>query len=223
MVTGRRTRKCDTLRIVDGTFAGRVVCRVREALNLPARRIALIRHGRSALEQRGWIDSGGVGTWRLEYEAAGIGAAERPPSFLEPLVSKATGVLCSTAPRAIETARLLLPTVALTTSSLLREFDLAAPSLGTIRLPLTAWALAIGARTWLQTRRGTFPTPAERRRVADAAQLLIASATAVGTLLVVTHAGFRHHLSAELERAGWNASTGRRSLRPWSAWVLTRD
>lgn len=184
--------------------------------------IALIRHARSAHEQTGWIAADGVRAWRLAYEAAGIRDGERAPAALVSLVQGASVLLASDAPRAIATAELLAPTRDILVSPLFRELDLDAPALGSTRLPLTAWAIAIGASTWRKTRRGEFPSPAERSRIAEAAEMVTSLASSAGSVAVVTHAGFRHELVAHLQRDGWLVDGGRRSVRPMSAWVLRR-
>lgn len=184
--------------------------------------ITLIRHARSAHEHSGWITADGVRAWRLAYEAAGIGDGERAPAALQSLVHDAAVLVASDAPRAIATAKLLAPTRDFIQSPLVRELNLDAPALGSIRLPLLLWSVAIGASTWHKSQRGEFPAPAERARIAEAAELVGCIATRAGSVAVVTHAGFRHQLAAQLQRDGWRASGGRRSVRPLSAWVLVR-
>src|SRR6188474_2955914 len=108
------------------------------------RRIALVRHGRSTHVHSGWIDAAGFREWRRHYEAAGIGEAERVPSELAELAVRADLVVSSDAPRAVASARLLTPARDIVVSPLLRELDLEAPDLRGLRLPLLAWAFAVG-------------------------------------------------------------------------------
>jgi hypothetical protein len=188
-----------------------------------AGRIALVRHGRSALVQTGWIDVAGVRQWRTAYEAAGISAGERAPVEIEQLAQAAQLVLSSDAPRAVASARLLAPGREIVASPLLRELDLEAPSLGRLRLPLAAWAVAIGTRALLLRLRGRYPAEAEAARVGEAVAWLTELAGAGSLIVAVTHASVRGQLAPRLVQAGWRAETGRRSLRPWSAWTFTRS
>lgn len=193
-------------------------------MSLPASeaRVALVRHARSSHVHAGWIDAGGFRAWREAYEAAGIHEDERVPAELEQLVSRADLVLSSTATRAIASARLLAPGREIVVSPLLSELDLEGPTLGGLRLPLRAWAVAVGGRTLLQTLRRQYPSAAETARINSAATWLEELATHHSLIVAVTHAMFRRRLSARLLQSGWQAEQGRRTLQPWSAWLFRR-
>lgn len=186
-------------------------------------RIVLVRHGRSSHVHSGWIDGNGFRAWREAYEGAGIREDERVPADLEDMVGRQDLVLSSDAPRAVESARLLAPGRAIVVSSLLRELDLEAFSLGGLRLPLGAWALAVGARTLFMTLRRKYPSAAETARVNEAATWLAELSATQFLIVVVTHAKFRASLSTRLVQNGWHAEPERRSLRPWSTWLLRRS
>lgn len=185
-------------------------------------RLALVRHARSAHAHAGWITAGGFRAWRAAYEAAGIREDERVPASLEPLMGRAGLVLASDAPRAVASARLLAPGREIVVNPLLRELDLEPPALGGLRLPLAAWALAVGGRTLLLSLRGRYPSAAEAVRVHDAASWLAELAARHSLIVAVTHAMFRRQLRDRLVRKGWQDEPGRRSPRPWSAWLLRR-
>src|SRR4029453_6740877 len=72
-----------------------------------ALRLALVPHGRSAHVHPGWIDPDGFGRWRLACEEAGLVDAERARAALVRLAGEAGLVVCSDAPRAVASARLL--------------------------------------------------------------------------------------------------------------------
>lgn len=185
-------------------------------------RIALVRHGQSAHVRAGWIDAAGFRAWREAYEAAGIREDERAPAQLRRLASGADLVIASDAPRAVATARLLAPGREVVISPLLRELDLQGPSLGGLSLPLSAWAVAVGARTLLQTLRRRYPSAAESDRIRRAAVWLEELATQHSLIVAVTHAMFRRRLSTRLVQMGWQPEPGRRSLETWSAWHFSR-
>jgi hypothetical protein len=185
-------------------------------------RVALVRHARSSHVHAGWITASGFRAWREAYEAAGIREDERVPARLEQMMSRAGLVLSSDAARAVASSRLLAPGREIVVSPLLRELDLESPTLGGLRLPLAAWALAVGGRILLQTLSRQYPSAAEVARVNNAAAWLEELAAQHSMIVAVTHASFRRQLSARLAQTGWQAEPGRRSLRHWSAWVFRR-
>jgi broad specificity phosphatase PhoE len=188
-------------------------------------RIALVRHARSSHVHAGWIDAAGFDAWREAYEAAGIHEGEQVPADLEPLAERADLVISSDAPRAVASARLLARGREVLVSPLLRELDLRGPHLGPLRLPLLAWAFAVGGRTLLLTLRRRYPSAAEADRVEKAAAWLEDLAARHPLVVAVTHASFRRRVANRLERAGWQAEgdrRSRRSLRHWSAWLFAR-
>jgi len=185
-------------------------------------RVALVRHARSSHVHAGWIDSSGFRAWREAYEAAGIHEDERVPAQLEQLVSRADLVLSSDAARAVASARMLAPGREIVVSPLLRELDLEGPALGGLRLPLMAWAVAVGGRTLIRTLCRQYPSAAEAARIDSAAAWLEELAAQNSLTVAVTHAMFRRRLSNRLMQSGWQAEPGRRSLEPWSAWIFRR-
>ena len=189
---------------------------------LPERRLILVRHARSSHVHTGWIDAAGFRAWREAYEAAGIVDGQRPPADLQALAHRADLVVCSDAPRAIATARLLAGGREVAQSPLMRELDLVGPELGRCRLPLTGWALAVGGRMLALKLRGQYPAAAEAARIDDAAAWLQQLAEEHPLIVAVTHGSFRRQLAGRLVRAGWHAEPGRRSMRHWSAWAFTR-
>ena len=185
-------------------------------------RVALVRHARSSHVHAGWIDAGGFRAWREAYEAAGIHEDERVPARLEQLVSRADLVLSSDAARAVSSARLLAPGREIVVSPLLGELDLEGPALGGLRLPLGAWAVAVGGRTLVRTLRRQYPSAAEAARIGSAAAWLEELAAQSSLIVAVTHAMFRRRLATRLLQTGWQAERGRRSLQPWSAWLFRK-
>jgi broad specificity phosphatase PhoE len=136
------------------------------------------------------------------------------------MVSGAALVLSSDAPRALASARMLAGGREVMVSPLLRELDLEGPRLGGLRLPLGAWALAVGGRTLFRSLRGQYPSAAEAARIDSAAVWIEELAARHSMIVAVTHAMFRRRLAARLVQGGWQPEPGRRSVQPWSAWVL---
>jgi broad specificity phosphatase PhoE len=187
-----------------------------------ASRLAVIRHGRSSHVHSGWITASGFRAWRRAYEEAGIREDERVPSDVAQLASRAGVVLCSDARRAVASAHLLAPGHNVIISPLLRELELASPDLGRIRLPLAAWAIAVGLRTLLLTMRRRYPSPDDAARIENAAILIDQLAAQHSQITVVTHASFRRLLCNRLVLAGWRDESFKRSVRHWSARLLTQ-
>ncbi|MDP9194263.1 MAG: histidine phosphatase family protein [Acidobacteriota bacterium] len=185
-------------------------------------RVVLVRHGRSSHVHTGWIDSAGFCAWRALYEAAGIDESERAPSHLDQLAASAGLVLSSDAPRAIASARLIASAREVVVSPVLRELDLHAPDLGGLRLPLAAWAVAVGGRILLQTVRSQYPSAAEAARIDEAVGWLGELAIDHALIIAVTHASFRRQLANRLLQAGWESERRQRSVKHWSAWVFYR-
>ncbi len=185
-------------------------------------RLAIIRHGRSSHVHSGWINASGFEAWRRAYERAGIREDECVPSHVAQWVTRAGVVLCSDAPRAVASARLLAPDQDIIISPLLRELELKGPGLGRLRLPLAAWAVAVGVVTLLLTLRRRYPSPVDAGRVEDAAILISQLAAQHSEIIVVTHASFRRLLCRRLAQAGWRDESVERSVRHWSAWIMTR-
>ena len=209
-------------RLCLGGSARYILSRMSESHPRNPPRIALVRHARSSHVHRGWIDAAGFRTWREAYEAAGIQDGERAPASLADLAKEAGFIVASDAPRAAETARLLAPGRDIGLSPLLRELDLESPGLGGVRLPLLAWAFAVGGRILAQTIRGRYPPSVEVARINAAATWLENLAVQNGLVVAVTHASFRRRLAARLVKDGWQAEPGRRSVRHWSTWLFTQ-
>lgn len=184
-------------------------------------RIVLVRHGLSAHVQTEWIDAAGFRRWREAYEAAGIVETDRPPASVTEIAARADLIVSSDAPRAAASARLLVPGRDLTLTPLLRELALEGPRSLNMRLPLRAWAVAVGVRMLVMKCRGGYPSPEDAARVNEAASWLQDLAASHSTIVGVTHASFRRQIATRLESVGWR-SEARPSARHWSAWPLQR-
>lgn len=188
--------------------------------------LLLVRHGRSAHVQRGWIDIHGVRRWMIEYDAAEISSDHAPPPGLEAVVARSTRIISSDLPRAVASAERLAGGRTIERTSLLREAPLETPALpfpalGGIRMPFRAWGLVFVTRFVVSALRGAPPPGADESTLAradEAADWLVAQALAAnGQIAVVTHATFRLMLGRALARRGWRGPD-RRSYREWSAW-----
>ncbi len=182
-------------------------------------RIVLVRHGRSGHLHSGWINREEFLGWREAYESAGIHQDEVPPHDLNATAAKSGVIAASTAPRAIESARLLAPGRDIRTSPLLAELELAPPALP-MRMPLTSWMIAIGVQ-WATRAilRRVHVSELELQRSRDAARWLADLASSHESVLAVTHGSLRLLLSNRLVEQGWRRELPRRRRNGhWSAW-----
>lgn len=193
--------------------------------------LLLVRHGRSAHVESGWIDVDGVRRWMAAYDAAEIALHHAPPTELERLVAEATHIVASDLPRTVASAQRLAAGRPFDRTPLLREAPLETseaplPPLGGLRLPLRGWALVFGVR-WLAAWMRGAPPPgvdgATLARAEAAAEWLVDQATERGgRLVVVTHTTFRLLLAQALGRRGWRGPE-RRPYHEWSAWRYRPD
>lgn len=180
-------------------------------------RLILVRHGRSAHVERGWLDAQGLARWNKAYDAAAITPELPPPPALQALAQRAACIVASDMPRAIASAELLAgPGCELATSPLLREAELALPRVPLVRLPLMGWALVIGAQGLGRRVRGMRAAPEVIERAGHAAEWLLEKAGCGTPVLAVTHASFRAQLARALEARGLRGRGG--GIGHWSAW-----
>lgn len=189
----------------------------------PTARIHLVRHGRSAhVHREGWIDVDGVDRWYEAYDRAGIDPDDPPPATLLELGRRAGAIVASDKPRTTASAEVLAAGAAVIRSPDLREIVLQVPRWLPLRMPLGAWALAIGAQWMYDELRRAGATPDDIARADRATAWLGDLAREHRDVIVVTHAAFRRLLATRLVAAGWRAEDERRSHKTWSAWALSR-
>ena len=188
--------------------------------------LLLVRHGRSAHVETGWVDVEGVRRWMAAYDEAAIMPDHAPPAELEALVRDALLVIASDLPRTVASAVRLAPEREIVRTPLLREAPMETPdrplrSFGGVRLPLRVWGMLWATRwiaSWLWNAEPPGIGPAELERAEQAADLLVAQAEdAGGRVVVVTHATFRVVLARALARRGWRGPD-ERPYHEWSAW-----
>src|SRR5688500_15231803 len=113
--------------------------------NAASPELLLVRHGRSAHVQKGWIDVHGLRQWMIAYDAAEILAEHAPPPGLEALVAESARIVASDLPRTVASAVRLAAGRDVERTPLLREApletpELPLPALGGLRLPFGGWA-----------------------------------------------------------------------------------
>lgn len=193
--------------------------------------LLLVRHGRSAHVETGWIDVQGLRRWMTAYDAAEIALHHEPPAELERLVADAAHIVASDLPRTVASALRLAPGRPVERTPLLREAPLETPAaplpaLGGLRLPLRGWGMVFGVRWLAAWMRGAPPPGVDDATLAraEAAAGWVASQARErgGRVVVVTHTTFRLLLAKALERRGWRGPD-RRPYHEWSAWRYTPE
>ena len=184
------------------------------------RRILLVRHGRVDAPRAGWLDAAGVRRWLEEYAAADITTGDTPPTGARTLAARAGIIVASDLPRARTSAERLAQGGPVVCSPLLRETPVDIPAFGTVRLPLAAWALVIGARAAVGAPRDPVMEDASRAQGAGAAAWLAEMSEPHGVVLAVTHVNVRAWIAIALGALGWRRLRGGRRFAHWSAWTF---
>jgi broad specificity phosphatase PhoE len=184
-------------------------------------RIVLVRHGKSTHRHDGsWLRHDEVHRFENAYDAAGIRDDSHPSPELIAEAAAVDVVYASDMIRAIESAARLAPKERVVISPLLREITLEPPSWIPAKLPLDAWDMICQLR--LRYRIAVMAEHAFVERAQRAVEMLSDHVGSSGTAVVVTHGGFRQHLAARFELAGWIAAGPNRSYANWSTWSFTR-
>lgn len=185
-------------------------------------RLYLVRHGRSAYEHDGsWIDAAGARRFEERYDAAPIRPGEAPPPSLCEIARRANVVLASDLARGISSARALAPDRDPIVTPLLRELSFTLPVAGP-RLPVDVWDALHHVGWTIRMMLGVEND--ETLRARRAAEWVESHADGAGTVVVVTHGGFRRLLAMQLAVRGYTAAkpvVGR--YAHWSVWVLRRS
>ena len=193
----------------------------REAADVVTARILLVRHGRSAHIHDGrWMRGAGVHAFEDAYDVAGILDDDAPPSELIDAAAGAHVIAASDLPRAIASARRLVPAREPEVTSLLREIRLEPPG-WMPHLPIEIWDVISHLQWSYRLLRGASHDSV--RRAGEAAAWLASRAADPSTVVAVTHGGFRRIVANRLEANGWRAGSERRSYANWSVWSYSRD
>jgi broad specificity phosphatase PhoE len=180
-------------------------------------RLVLVRHGLSAHTRTGVVDRDGVRRWRDAYDIAGIIPQPGPPPALTALAARATHLIASDLPRAVQSAKLLAPEREIRIEPLMREAPLSIPRWPT-RLPLSVWGVIMYAGWSYRRLRGIDVTGPDFARGEVAARWLADIVSDGTTALVVTHGVFRKLIATHLVRLGWSEAGRAGGFRHWSAW-----
>jgi broad specificity phosphatase PhoE len=186
-------------------------------------RIILVRHGKPAIEIAPRTSHHGFRRYIDEYQDAGLDPQSAPPEEVLDLVKGLNAVYTSSAPRAQDSARTLLPEADIIADPLFSEAPLAAPRIPLLKMKVPVWAVM--AR--IMWHAGYHPEIENYRRAkaraATAADILLERAAGNdGTAVLVAHGYFNAMIGRVLRRRGF-ARTGSHRVRFWNAVVYERD
>ena len=162
------------------------------------------------------MSAASVADFERAYDAAGILDDDAPPQELKELARSAAVFVASDMRRAIESAHRLVPGRDPEIQPLLRELYLEPPRWIPI-LPIMAWD---AISYWQWTARLAFGLDHDLVQRGEKAAAWLAERAQNGTVLAVTHGGFRRIVTRRLEARGWRCTERRQGYRNWSAWSL---
>ncbi len=180
-------------------------------------RIITARHGRPNLSRDVRISAADYGAWWARYDVSGLHPDERPPQSLVDLAAKATTVLSSTLPRAIETARQATRDAReVPADPLYIEAPLPPPPVPLLKLSPGQWGV-ISRLFWVF---GYAPNGVETHREAwsrvDQAIDRLTALSATGDVLLCAHGYFNWMLDKRLRAVGWRRASREGSNNFWS-------
>ena len=169
--------------------------------------ITLARHGEPALSRKIKLNADAYDRWWAAYEAGGILPGQAAPTALLVAAAQAKIVFCSTRPRAVETARMVLAGRPCGCDALFVEAPLPAPRLPAfVRLGPKAWGV-IARLLWYLGHSGGQESRAHAWvRARAAADRLVAEAAGGHDVLLLAHGFFNGMVGVELTRRGWRCT-----------------
>ena len=173
--------------------------------NAMAGRIITARHGKPNLNRDVMITAREYGDWWARYDESGLAPGEHPPQSLVDLASECEVVLCSTLPRAIETADKIVEHARIVPrNALFVEAPLPPPPVPWVRLSPTAWGRISRAFWFLGYSPGeTESHRGARTRVRRIADLLMEEAKGGDDVLLCAHGYLNWMFDNHIRRRGW--------------------
>ena len=188
-------------------------------------RIITVRHGKPDISRDVRITAREYGDWWAQYNLSGLDPAEQPPESLLKATEHATHIICSTMPRAIETASMIVEEGRVVPQdSLFVEAPLPPPPVPFLRLRPGTWGV-ISRTFWFF---GFAPDGSENhsaawQRVHMIAERLIDLASE-GDVVLCAHGYLNWMIDSHMrKRRKWDRvdHQGRNHYWSWRAYELT--
>lgn len=187
-------------------------------------KIVTVRHGRPDMDRTVRITAKEYGEWWANYDKAGLAPGQTPPAALKEIAAGADVVLCSTLPRAIETAnRLVEGAREVPQDAIFVEAPLPPPPVPFLRLTPTMWG-RVSRVFWFL---GYAPKGVENhfkahKRVSDVTDRLIEHAEEGRTVLLAAHGYLNWMIDGRIRKRGWRKveHVGENDFWSWRAYRL---
>ena len=158
------------------------------------------------------------GQWWARYDESGLAPGEEPPQSLVDLASECDVVLCSTLPRAIETADKIVDEARIVPqNALFVEAHLPPPPIPWIKLSPTMWGRISRAFWFLgYSPKETESHRGARRRVRQIADLLVEEASDGDDVLLCAHGYLNWMFDRHIRARGWQRVVHEGENEYWS-------
>ena len=158
------------------------------------------------------------GQWWARYDESGLAPGEEPPQSLVDLASECDVVLCSTLPRAIETADKIVDDARIVPqNALFVEAPLPPPPVPLVRLSPTMWGRISRAFWFLgYSPKETESHRGARARVRQIADLLVDEASDGDDVLLCAHGYLNWMFDRHIRRRGWQRVVHEGENEYWS-------
>ncbi|MEM9839046.1 MAG: histidine phosphatase family protein [Pseudomonadota bacterium] len=189
--------------------------------------IVTARHGRPDVDRSVKITAREYGLWWSNYDESGLAPGQTPPGGLVDIASDAKVVLCSTLPRAIETADAVVDEARIVPrDALFVEAPLPAPTFipSFVKLTPTTWGV-ISRSFWFFgfAPKGTENHWGARRRVVQIATRLADTAEREGDVLLCAHGYLNWMIHRVLKKRGWSLVEHQGGNNYWSYRAYRRN
>ncbi len=180
-------------------------------------RIITARHGRPNLSRDIRITAKDFGAWWAQYDESGLHPDEAPPQRLIDLSSKATTILSSTLPRAIETARhATRGEKEVPADPIYVEAPLPPPPVPLLKLSPTTWGVISRSFWFLGYAPGGVESHREAWARVDEIANRLADYASRGDVLLYAHGYLNWMLDRKLRASGWRRAEREGGNHYWS-------
>ena len=173
-------------------------------------RITLLRHGKPKFDWKLWIRAKDIIELVKLYDSAGI--VDIPPKEAILLIENKKYIVCSELPRSLQSAKALGVKKIDASDAIYREMSIPYFDGGSIKLPVTMWAVVLRALWFLGFSKNTESLSIAKKRAKLAAKNLIDLAEKHETILLVGHGFLDYYIAKELFSKNWQGTskTGKR-------------
>ena len=165
--------------------------------------IALLRHGKPAVNSNSAVSASQFSEWISRYDNSGLAENSAPiKSSLE--YAHACGVLaCSSLLRSVQSAEILSASQHLTQDKLFFEAGMPYAEWNALKLPPKYWAVLFRVLWYFGYSKNSESYSDAKKRASLAAQKLIVLAETHRSVMLVGHGIFNRLIAKELKSLGW--------------------